>query len=251
MVAQRLVRTTSSEIPLLHLQRQIIVCQRCPRLVSHCRKVAREKRRAFQEWDYWGRPLPSFGDPGARLLILGLAPAAHGGNRTGRMFTGDRSGDFLYGALYRAGFASQPTSSHQGDGLQLCDAYITAGVRCAPPGNKPTLEEQARCRPFLARELELLPNIRAVLALGKIAFDGYLRLLRDTGRIASLASYRFAHGARYVLPPPVPVLFACYHPSQQNTFTGKLTPGMLDALLGRIRRSLEKNGRKSEGSTRK
>ena len=238
MVAQRRVRTTNSEIPLLHLQQQIIVCQRCPRLVRHCRKVAREKRRAFQEWDYWGRPLPSFGDPGARLLILGLAPAAHGGNRTGRMFTGDRSGDFLYGALYRAGFACQPTAVHRGDGLQLRDAYITAVVRCAPPGNKPTLEEQARCRPFLARELELLPNVRAVLALGKIGFDGYLRLLRDTGRITSLAPYRFAHGARYALPPPLPVLFACYHPSQQNTFTGKLTPRMLDGLLRRVRRFL-------------
>lgn len=252
MVAQRLVRTTGSEIPLLHLQQQIIACQRCRRLVRHCRKVAREKRRAFQEWAYWGRPLPSFGDPDARLLILGLAPAAHGGNRTGRMFTGDRSGDFLYGALYRAGFASQPTSSHRGDGLQLRDAYITAAVRCAPPGNKPTLEEQARCRPFLARELELLPNVRAVLALGKIAFDGYLRLLRDGGRITSLAPYRFAHGARYVLPPPLQVLFACYHPSQQNTFTGKLTPRMLDGLLRRVRRFLvNKRRQENEGSKSK
>ena len=232
------MRTTSSEIALLQLQQQVIVCQRCPRLARYCRKVAREKRRAFQDWDYWGRPLPSFGDPDARLLILGLAPAAHGGNRTGRMFTGDRSGDFLYGALHRAGFANQPTSARRSDGLQLRDAYITAVVRCAPPGNKPTLEEQTRCRPFLARELELLPNLRAVLALGKIAFDGYLRLLRDTGRVASLAAYRFTHGARYALPPPLPVLFACYHPSQQNTFTRKLTPRMLDGLLRRVRRFL-------------
>jgi len=220
------------------LQQGVVACRRCPRLIGYCRKVAREKRRAYRDWEYWGRPLPSFGDPRARLLLLGLAPAAHGGNRTGRMFTGDRSGDFLYAALHRAGFANQPKSTHRGDGLELRDAYITAVVRCAPPGNKPTREEQTRCRPFLERELELLPNVRAVVALGKIAFDGYLRLLKDRGRIASFAPYRFRHAAEYRLPPPLPVLFASYHPSQQNTFTGKLTPRMLDALFRRVRKVL-------------
>ncbi len=201
--------------------------------------MAREKRRAYRDWEYWGRPVPPFGDPRARLLILGLAPAAHGGNRTGRMFTGDRSGDFLYAALYRTGFANQPTAVHRNDGLQLRDAYITAVVRCAPPANKPTAQEQGRCRRFLERELELLPNLRAVVALGKIAFDAYLGLLKDTGRIASRAPYRFAHGAQYRLPEPLPALFASYHPSQQNTFTGKLTPKMLDALFRRVRRFLD------------
>ena len=233
------MRTTSSESALHQLQQQVVACRRCPRLVQYCQRVAREKRRAFLDWQYWGRPLPSFGDPGARVLILGLAPAAHGGNRTGRMFTGDHSGNFLYAALHRAGFANQPSSTQRGDGLRLRDAYITAVVRCAPPANKPTREEQTRCRAFLERELELLPNIRAVLALGKIAFDGYLRLLKDTGRIGSLAPYRFAHGAYYALPPPLPALFACYHPSQRNTFTRKLTPRMLDALLRRVRRFLQ------------
>lgn len=224
---------------LRKLQQEVIACQRCPRLIRHCRKVAREKRRAYRKFEYWGRPLPSFGDPKARLLILGLAPAAHGGNRTGRMFTGDRSGDFLYAALYRSGFANQPYSTHRGDGLALRDAYITAVVRCAPPANKPTPQEQARCRRFLEGELELLPNVRAVVALGKIAFDSYLRLLRDSGHIPSRAPYRFAHGAQYALPPPLPALFASYHPSQQNTFTGKLTPKMLDALFRRVRKLLQ------------
>ncbi len=227
---------------LLKLHEEIVACRRCPRLVSHCRRVAREKRRAYRDWDYWGRPVPPFGDPRARLLVLGLAPAAHGGNRTGRMFTGDRSGDFLYAALHRAGFASQAAATHRGDGLELRDVYITASVRCAPPGNKPTPAEQARCRPFLERELALLPQVRVVLALGKIAFDTYLRLLKDMGRLAPRAPYRFAHGAHYPLPAPLPALFASYHPSQQNTFTGKLTPAMLDALFRRVRHAVEHGG---------
>lgn len=228
-----------STTALRRLHSEIVACCRCPRLVEHCRSVAEEKRRAFAEWDYWGKPVPPFGDPQARLLILGLAPAAHGGNRTGRMFTGDRSGDFLYAALYRAGFASQPTSVKRGDGLELRDAYITAAVRCAPPGNKPTPQEMARCRPFLERELALLPNVQAVLALGKIAFDTYLRLLKERGRITSVAPYSFGHGVEYHFAGGLPSLFASYHPSQQNTFTGKLTPDMLNRLLRRIRRHLD------------
>ncbi len=226
---------------LLRLQREVIGCRRCPRLVEYCRSVAEQKRRAYRDWEYWARPVPPFGDPRARLLILGLAPAAHGGNRTGRMFTGDRSGDFLCAALHRAGFANQPTATHRGDGLELRDAYLTAAVRCAPPGNKPTAQEQANCRPFLERELALLPGLRAVLALGRLAFDTYLRLLREQGHIRSAAPYRFAHGLRYRLPSPLPALFASYHPSQQNTFTGKLTPPMLDRLLRRVRRFLDRD----------
>lgn len=223
-------------IALERLQRRVIRCRKCPGLRRYCEKIAREKRRAYRDWDYWGRPIPSFGDPKAHLLIIGLAPAAHGGNRTGRMFTGDRSGDFLYGALYRAGFANQPTARHRDDGLELTNAYITAVLRCAPPGNKPRPEELANCRPYFERELELLPNVRAVLALGQIAFSNYLRLLRDKGAIAAPAAYHFAHGAEYELPRPLPRLFASYHPSQQNTQTGRLTEVMLDSVLARIRR---------------
>lgn len=218
-----------------------MTCRACPRLVKYCEGVAREKRRAFREWEYWGRPVPPFGDPSARLMILGLAPAAHGANRTGRMFTGDRSGDFLYSALHRAGFATQPTSTHRDDGLELRDAYITASVRCAPPGNKPSPEEQARCRVFLERELELLKNVRAVLCLGKIAWDAYLSILKEKRAIAARAPYVFGHGACYRLPSPLPRLYGSYHPSQQNTFTGKLTPAMLDAVFRRIRRQINAN----------
>ncbi len=223
---------------LATLHREIVDCRKCARLVEHCQAVAREKRRAFMDWDYWGRPVPPFGDPLARLLILGLAPAAHGGNRTGRMFTGDRSGDFLFAALHRAGFANQAGSAHRDDGLQLKDAYVTASVRCAPPDNKPTPEEQQNCRAFLERELRLLPNVRVVLALGKLAFDTFLRILKDSGRIESPASYRFGHGACYKLPGGLPRLFASYHPSQQNTFTGRLTERMFDDLMCSIRRAL-------------
>ena len=165
------------------LQREIVDCRLCPRLREHCSHIAEVKRRAYREWEYWGRPVPSFGDPQARLLILGLAPGAHGSNRTGRMFTGDRSGDMLYRALHKTGFASQPASVSRNDGLALHDAYITAVAHCAPPGNKPTPEEIRNCRPFLERELGLLPNLRVVVALGKIAFDGYLEVLKRRGAI--------------------------------------------------------------------
>jgi uracil-DNA glycosylase family 4 len=220
------------------LKRQIIACTRCPRLIRHCRKVAREKRRMYRDEAYWGRPVPSFGDPQAELLILGLAPAAHGANRTGRMFTGDRSGEFLYRALYRAGFASQPESRRRDDGLELRNCYITASLRCAPPKNKPLPMELCNCQPYLERELELLKRLRAVLALGKIAFDAYLRVVSGGRNFPPRSKFPFAHGASYALPGGLPRLFASYHPSQQNTQTGRLTPQMLHGVLVDIRRLL-------------
>ncbi len=221
------------------LQQQVITCRRCARLIRYCRKVAKEKRRMYRDWDYWGKPLPSFGDPGAELLILGLAPAAHGANRTGRMFTGDRSGGFLYRALYEAGFANQPGSIHAGDGLKLRGCYITAALRCAPPGNKPRPSELRNCQPYLEKELELLKRVRAVLALGRVAFETYLRVLRRRGGFPPPSSFRFAHGASYALPGGLPRLFASYHPSQQNTQTGKLTPEMMRKVFKDIRLFLE------------
>ena len=195
--------------------------------------------KRFAEQVYWGRPLPGFGDPRARLLIVGLAPAAHGGNRTGRVFTGDRSGDFLFAALHRAGFANQPTSVQRDDGLSLRDCYIAPLVRCAPPANKPLPEEVAACRPFLVREWALLAEVKAVVALGKIAMDGFLSLLRDEGRVPRRQAYRFGHGAAHDLGGGLR-LFASYHPSQQNTFTGKLTPRTFDTVFKAVKRHLEK-----------
>ena len=221
------------------LNDEIIVCRKCPRLVRWREKVAHEKRHAYLEWEYWGKPVPGFGDPSAELLILGLAPAAHGANRTGRMFTGDRSGDFLYRALYRTGFASQPTSIRRDDGLKLAGAYITATLRCAPPANKPLPSEVRNCRPYLEREIELL-RPRAVLALGAIALRTYLVLLKERGEIERVAAFPFRHGAEYQLPGGLPRVFTSYHPSQQNTFTGKLTEAMLVRLLRQIRRFLTK-----------
>ena len=209
------------------LQQEIIDCRRCPRLNEHCAEMARIKRRAYLDWEYWGKPVPSFGDPGARVLILGLAPGAHGSNRTGRPFTGDRSGDLLYRVLHSTGFASQPESASREDGLRLTGVFITAAVRCAPPGNKPTPEEIRRCRGFLERELDLLPNLRVVVALGKIAFDAYLSILCDRGVIRSRSAFVFAHNAAYRIGPGQPLLISSYHPSQQNTSTGKLTEKML------------------------
>ena len=206
------------------LQKEITGCNLCPRLRAHCREVARVKRRAYLDWEYWGKPVPSFGDPKARLLIIGLAPGAHGANRTGRMFTGDKSGDWLFRAMHETGFASQAESVSRGDGLELKDAYICASARCAPPDNKPLPEEVRACRPYLARELALLPNVRAVMALGRLAFDNYLTHLRDNGEIESRASFAFGHGLVHDLTPP---LICSYHPSQQNTSTGKLTAAML------------------------
>jgi uracil-DNA glycosylase family 4 len=220
-----------------------MACRKCPRLVAHREKVARVKRRAFRDQTYWGRPVPGFGDPCAPLMIVGLAPAAHGANRTGRMFTGDRSGDFLYARLHEAGFASQAESRQRDDGLLLTGAYVTAVVRCAPPDNKPLPVEIANCRPYLENELELV-RPRAVLVLGRIAFDGFIRLLRDSGALPPHARFAFRHGASYDLPG-VPRaaggstrLFAAYHPSQQNTQTGRVTPGMYRRVLRDIRRFL-------------
>jgi uracil-DNA glycosylase family 4 len=224
---------------LRQLNETIIACRRCPRLVGYREKVAREKRAAYRDWGYWGKPVPGFGDPQARLLILGLAPAAHGGNRTGRVFTGDRSGDFLYKALYEAGFANQPTSVSRDDGLKLRDAYLAAAVRCAPPANKPRPSELANCQPYLERELELL-RPRAVLALGSIAMRALLALLREQGQLPKHAAFEFKHGANHELGPGLPRLFVSYHPSQQNTFTGKLTEKMLTSVLWEIRRFIQK-----------
>lgn len=223
--------STRQESDFVTLRQHIIECQRCPRLIAHCQEVARTRRRAYHDWTYWGKPVPSFGDATARLLILGLAPAAHGANRTGRMFTGDRSGDFLYRSLHHAGFASQPESTHRLDGLRLTDVWITASAHCAPPDNKPEPAELRNCRPFLERELDLLGNLRVVVALGKVAFDTYLGILKNRGHINRLADFRFGHGAFY--DNVQPALLASYHPSQQNTSTGKLTQAMLDEIFVR------------------
>ena len=215
---------------LTQLNSDVVACTRCPRLIDHCRKVAREKRRAYLDWEYWGKPVPGFGDPNARVLILGLAPGAHGSNRTGRPFTGDGSGYFMYPVLHKAGFASQPTATHKDDGLKLKDAYITAVARCAPPGNKPTPEELNNCSAFLDRELEGLKKVKVVVVLGKIAFDGYLNYLKRRGVLQSKAKYIFGHGAKYHLPNGK-ILLASYHPSMQNTLTGKLTEKMFQKVL--------------------
>jgi uracil-DNA glycosylase len=236
-----MTQTRDQQSQLRVLSGQVITCARCPRLVAYREKVAREKRRAYREWEYWGKPVPGFGDPQAQLMILGLAPAAHGGNRTGRVFTGDRSGDFLFAALYQAGFANQPLSIKRDDGLQLRGAYIAAAARCAPPDNKPLPREILNCREYLERELGILEP-KAVLLLGKIAWDAYLSLLKEQGKISSRSAYVFGHGAEAELPPGLPRLFAVYHPSQQNTQTGKLTPAMYAQVLRRIREFLERAG---------
>ena len=226
----------------------IVSCERCPRLREYCRAVARLKKRAHRHDTYWARPVPGFGDPGARLLVVGLAPAAHGANRTGRVFTGDgpgASGDFLMSALHRTGFANIPTSSHPGDGLRLTDAYILAAVRCAPPDNKPLPEEIARCLDHAEAEVRHLPRVRVVVALGRIGFDAWLQLLRRRGA-GIRPKPQFAHGAIVRIPqdrsgaaPAPPVLIGCYHPSRQNTNTGKLTPAMMEDVFRKARRLLE------------
>jgi uracil-DNA glycosylase family 4 len=213
----------------------IAACRRCPRLIGHCREMARVRRRAYRDQEYWGGPVPSFGDPEAQVLILGLAPAAHGANRTGRMFTGDRSGDFLYRVLHRTGFANRAESVGRNDGLELRGAYITASAHCAPPDNRPTPEEIRNCRPFLERELDLLDEARVVVALGKIAFDSYLAALKARGAIASAAGFVFGHGRECRPVEGGPLLLASYHPSQQNTSTGRLTEEMLTAVFRRAR----------------
>ncbi len=237
-----------------NLNAEIVACRKCPRLVEYRERVAREKRRAYREWTYWGRPVPGFGDHAARIVLVGLAPGAHGSNRTGRMFTGDASGEFLYAALYRAGFANQPTTRHAYDGLELRDVFITAVCRCAPPDNKPTPQEQTNCRPYLAREFALLKRARVVVALGRIGMDGYLRLLREQGH--ALPRVEFRHGAVYRLdnlakdvPDPsqgsLPVLICSYHPSQQNTQTGRLTAAMFDEIFRKVKRQLHRRDAES------
>jgi uracil-DNA glycosylase len=229
--------------PLDRLATDITACRACPRLVAWREKVAREKRAAHRDEEYWGRPVPGFGDPEARLLIVGLAPAAHGANRTGRMFTGDRSGDWLFRALHRAGFANQPGSEARGDGLRLLDAWLTAGVRCAPPGNHPRPDERRNCRPFLEREYDwFLPRIRCVAALGNFAFDHVLRILRDRGLPVPSPKPAFGHGAEVEIGPDL-TLIASYHPSQQNTFTGTLTEEAFGRVWTRAREVVEGAGR--------
>ncbi|MDW8225195.1 MAG: uracil-DNA glycosylase [Bacteroidota bacterium] len=210
------------------LQSDIIACARCLRLRQYCATLAQQKRAAYREWEYWGKPVPNFGSPEAQLLIVGLAPAAHGANRTGRMFTGDRSGDFLYRALYAAGFSNQPHSYHREDGLQLRNVVISAVLHCAPPQNRPSREEIAHCKPFLERTLELLPKMRGIVALGQIAFRECCSLFRKKGWLQRTP--RFAHGM-LVWQPPAPFLLASYHPSQQNTFTGRLSFEMLHQVF--------------------
>ena len=218
---------------LSHLQDEIIACERCPRLVAYRQQVARDKRAAFRAQVYWGKPLPSFGDPQARILIVGLAPAAHGGNRTGRMFTGDSSGDFLYASLFRAGFANQPTAVWRDDGLTLFDVYIAASARCAPPDNKPLPEELDNCRPYLIEELALLPRVQVILTLGKIGFDTMLRVLAVAGHAIRKPRPQFAHGLTYGVGPYT--LVACYHPSQRNTSTKLVTSDMYDRIFEQIK----------------
>ena len=219
---------------LRQLSRSVVRCERCPRLVRWREQVAKKPPRRYQGTTYWAKPLPGFGDPKARVLIIGLAPAAHGGNRTGRIFTGDRSGDWLYGTLHAFGFSSLPTSVHRDDGLKLTDCYITAAVRCAPPENKPSLREFERCRPYLVQELNLLKNIRVVVALGKIGFDSFLKAYQENGGILPKPRPQFRHGGVARLPEDL-TLVASYHPSQQNTFTGKLTKKMFDEIFEKAR----------------
>ncbi len=234
------------EIPsgdeLAALSRRIVRCRLCPRLVRHREAAARTAPKRYRGQRYWARPLPGFGDSRARVLVVGLAPAAHGGNRTGRIFTGDRSGDWLFRALYEAGFANRPISTRPGDGLKLYGAYITAAARCAPPANKPTPLEMRRCQPFLLEELRCLRDLRVVVALGKIGWDSYLRARREAGQTVPRPLPRFRHGALARMPDGI-TLLGSFHPSQQNTFTGRLTRPMLNAVFARARRLGQRRAR--------
>jgi uracil-DNA glycosylase family 4 len=225
------------------LEHQVVACRNCPRLVQWREEIAETKRKAYIDCAYWGRPVPSFGDPDAQLLIVGLAPGAHGANRTGRMFTGDRSGDFLYRALHEAGFASQPQSNSIADGLTLNGAFITAPIRCVPPDNKPERSEVLKCRPYFQRCVTLLKHLRVVVALGSFAFSEYLAFLKATGAISSRTAFRFGHGVLYKTHPGGPHLLGCYHPSQQNTSTGKLTAEMLRAIFASAHHLIEAGDR--------
>jgi uracil-DNA glycosylase family 4 len=220
------------------LNQRITRCRLCPRLTAYRERIGREKKREFRDWDYWAKPLPSFGDPGARLLIIGLAPAAHGGNRTGRFFTGDSSGRWLFRALYKAGFANQPTWQRRDDGLKLIDCYITAVIHCAPPGNKPLLQETEHCSVYFDEELKRLKHLRVVIALGRIAFDNYLKSLRRLGVVLPKPRPQFAHNTICELGQGLPALIASYHPSRQNTNTGMLTEPMFCDVFARARQLL-------------
>jgi uracil-DNA glycosylase family 4 len=222
------------------LNAEIIACTRCPRLVVYRERIAREKRRAYRDCEYWGKPVPGFGDPHARVLVLGLAPGAHGSNRTGRPFTGDASGNFMYPVLHETGFALLPTATSRDDGQVLTGLYITAAARCAPPENKPLPEELANCAPFLGRELEGLKDLRVIVALGRIGFDAYLNYLKRRKLIAGKREYEFRHGAEYALPDGR-ILLASYHPSNQNTQTGKLTKEMFRRIFNRARELADKS----------
>ena len=228
----------SSRRSLFEVERAVTICRRCPRLVAWREEVARVKRASFAGEEYWGRPLPGFGDPAARLLVLGLAPAAHGGNRTGRIFTGDRSGDWLFAALWRAGYANQPTSVARDDGLELSNCFVTAAVRCAPPANRPLPGERDNCQPWLEEELALLAEVDVIVCLGGFAWDVALRVLAARGAEVPRPRPRFGHGAEVVLGDFV--VLGCYHPSQQNTFTGKLTEAMMTDVFGRARELAER-----------
>jgi uracil-DNA glycosylase family 4 len=212
------------------LNAEVVACTRCPRLVTYREQIAREKRRAYRDHEYWGKPVPGFGDPNARVLVLGLAPGAHGSNRTGRPFTGDASGKFMYPVLYETGFANQPTAIRRNDGLVLTNLYITAAARCAPPDNKPLPQELANCAPYLERELQGLKNLRVIVALGRIGFEAYLNYLKRSSAITGKRGYEFRHGAQYAMPDGR-VLLASYHPSNQNTQTGKLTVQMFTEIF--------------------
>jgi uracil-DNA glycosylase family 4 len=226
---------TGDAATLKALNARIVACDRCPRLREHCAEVARVRRRAYADWEYWGKPVPSFGDPQARVLALGLAPGAHGSNRTGRPFTGDGSGDFLFPVLHQAGFASQPYATSRNDGMKLTDLWISAVVRCAPPANKPTPEEQRNCAPWLDQEMSLLKNLRVVVSLGRIAFDGLLAHAQRTGELPARSRLVFMHGAEFTLPGGL-IAIASYHPSLQNTNTGKLTRPMFLDVFKRARK---------------
>ncbi len=231
-------RIISAETSLKQLSQAIVSCSLCPRLVEHREAVARDKRRMYADWDYWGRPVPGFGDPQARLVVLGLAPAAHGANRTGRMFTGDRSGDWLYGTLYKFRFCNFPESRCADDGLSLTDAYIASAVRCAPPGNKPLPQERSNCLPYLLAELKLLSNVQVVVALGKFAFDAYLSARSHQGVDLPSPRPRFGHGETHSFADGI-TLVSSYHPSQHNTLTGRLTEDMFDAAFSKVKHILD------------
>ena len=216
---------------LVHLEKEITACRKCDRLVAFREKIAKEKRKSYMEWDYWGKPVPGYGKPNAKLMILGLAPAAHGGNRTGRVFTGDKSADFLFKCLHHVGLANQPNSDHRNDGLQL-DGYITPAVKCVPPGDKPTPEEKENCEPYLAKEFELLKNLKVVMGLGKIGFESCLKFVRKTHPL-KIKDFKFGHGVRYQLPNGL-ILYGAFHPSPRNVNTGRLTFEMMVDFLERV-----------------